>query len=289
MARVRQIQLRTNRMVSATLAGAYRSSFRGTGMEFEEARLYQPGDDARSIDWNVTARAGAPHVKTYREERQLTLQFVVDTSLSMDFGSGARTKREIAAERVAQRSFVAIGQQDMVGLSLFDEETGLHLPARKGSQHVLRVVREVIAAPALGPRSDLAAALEHEAETLPRSSLVFVVSDFRTDSDYEMQLRSLAARHDVIAVRVVDPLEEELPSAGILPLLDVESGRTIEVDTRSRRVRRWWSEDARKRREELATLLRRARTDRMQISTDGDVADPVVALFRRRALRGRRR
>ena len=141
MARVRQIQLRTQRLVSAVLSGAYRSTFRGTGIEFEEVRAYQPGDDSRSIDWNVTARQGAPFVKTFREERQLTLQFVVDTSRSMDFGSGRATKRETVAEFVALLAYVAQQQQDQVGLCLFDSEPGLHLDPRKGGQHVQRVVR----------------------------------------------------------------------------------------------------------------------------------------------------
>jgi uncharacterized protein (DUF58 family) len=147
MARVRQIQIRTHELVSELLQGSYRSTFRGAGIEFEEVRPYLPGDEVRSIDWNVTARTGVPYIKTYVEERQLVLQLLVDTSLSMDFGSGEKTKREAAAEVASLLSFVAVQEQDMVGLTLFDEEPGLHLKPEKGTRHVLRVVREVMAAP----------------------------------------------------------------------------------------------------------------------------------------------
>jgi len=289
MARVRQIQIRTHRLVSGVLQGSYRSNFRGTGIEFEEVRPYQPGDEVRSIDWNVTARTGEPHIKTYQEERQLVLQILVDTSRSMDFGSGFKTKREIAAEVSALLSFVAASNQDQVGLALFAEEVGTHLKPDRGNRHVLRIVREVIAAPAEGSRSELALVLEEQMRHLQRHALILFVSDFQdveNDPDFVDVLARVGRRHDVLCVRVSDPFEERLPEAGILLLRDVESGEEIEVDTRSRAVREAWQADAERRRDVLLAAVRRARADLIEISTDGDVADPVVRCFLRRARGG---
>ena len=289
MARVRQIQIRTHQLVSAVLQGAYRSTFRGTGIEFDEVRPYQPGDEVRSIDWNVTARTGEPFIKTYVEERQLILQFLVDTSLSMDFGSGTKTKRETAAEAAALLSFVAVQQQDQVGLTLFADEPGLHLAPEKGHRHVLRVVREVMAAPAEGKGSSLAKVLDHQLRHLRRRSLVFVVSDFQdVDQEWSGVLGRVARNHDVVCLRVVDPLEEELPEAGLVALREIESGRSVEVDTSSRAVREAWAEAARQRRETLVDALSHARVDLIELRTDENVADPIVRYFNRRARRGGR-
>ena len=290
LARVRQIQIRTHELVSELLQGAYRSTFRGTGIEFEEVRPYQPGDEVRSIDWNVTARTGEPYIKTYVEERQLILQLLVDTSRSMDFGSGAKTKREAAAEVAALLSFVASQEQDMVGLTLFDEAPGLHLRPEKGSRHVLRVVREVMAAQAHGRGSSLGAVLEHQLRHLRRRALIFVLSDFQdAGGDWTSVLGRVARRHDVVCVRIFDPLEEELPEAGWITLREAESGRAIDVDTRSARVRRAWSEAAARRRAGVREAALRARAGLIEVDASRNAADPVVAFFKRRARRGRRR
>jgi uncharacterized protein (DUF58 family) len=284
MARVRQIQVRTHRMVSNMLSGAYKSTFRGTGIEFEEVREYQPGDEVRSIDWNVTARTGQPYVKTFVEERQLTLQFVVDTSRSMDFGSGERTKREVAAEFCALLAYVAVFQHDQVGLTLFADHPGLHLAPKKGHGHILRVVREVIAAPPGGRGSALAPVLEEQLRVLRRRSMVFVISDFASTSDEDWQrvLARMSSRHDVVCVRVVDPFEEELPRAGLVTLRDVETGDAVDVDTRLAAVRKAWADAAVRRRSELEDALRRARADSIELSTGRDVGEPVVRFFRKR-------
>jgi uncharacterized protein (DUF58 family) len=290
MARVRQIQIRTHELVSELLQGAYRSTFRGTGIEFEEVRPYQPGDEVRSIDWNVTARTGEPFIKKYVEERQLILQLLVDTSLSMDFGSGPKTKREAAAEVAALLSFVASQEQDMVGLTLFDESPGLHLKPEKGSRHVLRVVREVMAAEAHGKGSSLAAVLEHQLRHLRRRALIFVVSDFHdVDPGWSGVLGRVARRHDVVCVRVFDPLEEELPSAGWITLREAETGRAVDVDTRSARVRRAWAEAAARRRAGVREAALRARAGLIEVDAKKNAADPVVAFFKRRARRAGRR
>ena len=287
MARVRSIQIRTHRLVSGALQGAYRSNFRGTGIEFEEVRPYLPGDDVRSIDWNVTARTGEPFIKTYVEDRSLVLQLLVDTSRSMDFGSGRKTKREVAAEASALLAFVAARNQDQVGLCLFADEPGLHLPPKKGQHQVLRVVREVVAAEAGGRQTSLAAVLEHQLRHLKRRSLVLVISDFLglESEDWADPLARLARRHDVIALRVFDPLEEELPRRGLIDLDELEGGHATELDASSPRVRAAWSAAARERRAALARRLRRARVDGAELSTAGDVAEPIARLFARRARR----
>jgi len=291
MARVRKIQIRTHKLVSSALQGAYRSNFRGTGIEFETVRPYEPGDDVRTIDWKVTARVHEPFVKTYVEDRTLILQVLVDTSRSMDFGSGEKSKREVAAEVTALLALVAGRNQDQVGLCLFDDQPGLHLPPKKGQHNVLRLIREVMAAPAAGRGSSLASVLEHQMRHLKRRSLVLLVSDFLgVEADgWEDQLARLARRHDVIAVRVTDPLEEALPEAGWVELEEIESGRRVEIDARSPRVRAAWAEDAARRRTALRASLRRSGVDLVEISTTGDVAEPIVACFARRAARHGRR
>jgi uncharacterized protein (DUF58 family) len=291
MARVRKIQVRTNKLVSSALAGAYRSNFRGTGIEFESVRPYEPGDDVRTIDWKVTARVGEPFIKTFVEDRTLILQLVVDTSRSMDFGSGEKSKREAAAEVCALLALVAGRNQDQVGLCLFADEPGLHLLPKKGQHHVLRLIREVMAAPAAGRGSSLSAVLEHQLRHLKRRALVLVVSDFLgTESeDWTDRLSRLARRHDVIAVRVFDALEEALPESGWLELAEIESGRVREVDARSKGVRAAWAADAAARRARLQASLRKAGVDLVEVGTRGDVSEPIARCFARRAARHGRR
>jgi uncharacterized protein (DUF58 family) len=292
MARVRQIQIRTHRLVNTALSGGYRSTFRGSGLEFSEVRAYQPGDEVRRIDWNVTARTGDAYIKTYAEERELTLNFLVDTSSSMDFGSRVRSKRETAAQLCALISFVALRHQDKVGLVLFGEQPGLHLPARKGGQHVLRVVREVLAAEPTPGGSGFAAVLEHQSRVLRRRSVVFLVSDFleqggvplkKGDRPWNESLALLAQRHDVIAVRVTDPLELDLTSSGLVDLVEIETGTRADVDTRSKAVREEWRRRAAERRAAQNALLARARVDVIDLDTSKDIGEAVLSFFRRRA------
>ena len=291
MRRVAQIQLRTHRMVNDVLSGAYRSSFRGSGIEFEEVRRYQPGDDARSIDWSRTAKMGEAFVKTYVEERQLILALLVDTSPSMDFGSRELSKREVAASLAALLAVVALRQQDRVGLTLFGEGPGLHLPPRKGAGAVARVVREVLAARPSEGRTNFRTLLEQQERTLRRRSLIVLMSDFlepegpAAERDWIRVLARLQRRHDVVAVRVFDPFEEDLPSAGLVRLRDLESGADVELDTRAARVRSTWNESARARRAGLIADLARARTELVEVSTAGDLAEPLIRFFRRRVRR----
>lgn len=290
MARVRQIHLRTHRLVNTALAGRYRSTFRGQGIEFEEVRPYVPGDEVRAIDWNVTARAGEPYVKSYREERELTLHLLVDTGMAMDFGTHRWTKREAAAQFAGLLAMVALRYQDRVGLTLFGDQPGLHLPSGKGSHHVLRLIREVIAAPTTPGRSDFSAVLEAQERALKRRSLIFIVSDFLgglRDDRWGIALARLARRHDVIAVRVVDPLEEELPDVGLVSMRSMQDGQLVEVDASARLVRAAWNEAAAARRAKIHEVLTRAGVDRFDLRIGEDLADPLVAFFRRRETRRR--
>ena len=293
MSRVKRIHLRTHRLVNTALSGGYRSTFRGSGIEFEDVRPYQPGDDVRRIDWNVTARSGEPFVKSFREERELTVVLLVDTSATMDFGSARWTKRESAAQLCSLIAMVAMRHQDRVGLELFGSGKGLHLPPRKGGRHVLRLIREVLAAPPGATReSALTEVLENQARVQKQRSMMFVVSDFvgGDDSagaagslpDWSEALARLNARHDVICVRVVDPLEERLPKAGLVRLREVAGAGVIEVDSSSKAVRAAWEARAAARRASFEAGLRRARADSFELRTDGDLAQPLARFFHRR-------
>ncbi|MHC4262092.1 MAG: DUF58 domain-containing protein [Planctomycetota bacterium] len=299
-ARVKLLELRMRRMVSTVLSGAYRSSFRGSGIEFDEVRPYQPGDEVRSIDWNVTARTGAAHIKTYQEERQLVVDLLVDVSASMRFGSRI-SKLDAAEQFTALISCAAELQRDPVGLNLFADGPTDHLPARSGIEQTQRILialeRARREAPRAGDGAGFATALEELERVLRRRTLLFVVSDFHADSEGWIDpLRRLAQRHDVVAVRVSDALERELPAElGLVPVFDPESGARVELDCGSRRVRSWWAERARERDEAFQRATRRARVETIELSTPAwdpdrrsrtdellDV-EPVIGFFRRRA------
>lgn len=298
-ARVRQIQLRTRRAVSNALAGAYKSTFRGSGLEFDTVREYEVGDDIRSIDWKVTARTDKAHIKTFVEERQLSLVLLVDASASMDFGSARATKRELSAELVALLGQVAIVEQDQVALATFGGARELWVPPARTPSLILRLVREVLAAePVRAPGADAGAALAEalvELELrLRRRAMVFVVSDWLLPLDPAARerwlgpLKRLARRHDLIAVRVHDPLEERLPEAGLVTWLDAESGRRVEIDTSSARLRAAWEASAAARRQRWLEDLARSGAATVELSTHKSPVDPVVRFFQARLRRGGR-
>ena len=276
--KIRYIQLRTRRTVTTAFAGEYRSVFRGQGMEFDEVREYQPGDDVGSIDWNVTARTGRPHVKRFVEERELTVFFVVDVSASGRFGSTGAAKTEVAAELAAVVSFAAARQNDRVGLLAFSDRIELFVPAKKGITHVLRIVREILSIEPAGTGTDLPGAMRYLNRVLRRRATVFLISS-TTD------LRMAARRHDLIAASVFDPREAELPPAGMVELEDAESGRLALLDTGSRRVRRDYERRARERREALSRQLRELGIDEIPIRTDAGWVDRLVRFFRMRERR----
>jgi uncharacterized protein (DUF58 family) len=281
---VRKIQIRTSHLVSDLFAGQYQSVFKGRGMEFAEVRLYQPGDDVRTIDWNVTARTGTPHVKRFAEERELTVMLVVDASASTIFGSRRQTKQALAAELGALLAFSAITNNDKVGLVMFTDRIELALPPRKGNRHVLRVIREILSLRPVGRGTDVAAALEHLGRVTKRRCVVFLVSDFLTPG-WRRALRVAARRHDVVAVVLEDPREAELPSVGLVELEEAESGTRYVVDTRDPRVRDGFARRAALARAERDRELRACDVDAVVVGTDRGYVEALLRFFRMRERR----
>ena len=310
--RVREIQVRTGRHVADVLAGQYSSVFKGRGIEFDEVRPYIPGDEVRSIDWNVTARTGAPYVKRYVEERQLTVMLMADVSASQDFGSGSRSKREVAAELCALLSFSATFNDDKVGLTLFHGEIEQYIPARKGQKHALRVVREVLThgnrieeqrrpvrtrwLPFGRRRSwwrkgrqstDIAGAVEFLLSVSKRKTVCFVVSDF-FDENYIKSLQMASRKHDVIAVLISDPRELELPNVGLVSMQDAETGQLVQRDTGSAAFRNAFRDQAAERIQELEQEFRKVKIDFIHIDASQSVVDPIAKFFRMRESRRNR-
>lgn len=279
--KVRYIQVMTNKAVNDVLAGEYHSVFKGQGMEFDEVREYQPGDEIRSIDWNVTARTGHPYVKRYREERELTLLFLVDLSASGRFGSVKNIKNEVATELCALLAFSAIKNNDKVGLVVFTEGVELFIPPAKGTTHVLRLIRELLAFEPSKKGTNIAAAVNYAARVLHRRSIVFLISDF-FDRDYERPLGILGRRHDVIAMAVNDPREFELPDVGLVDLEDAETGALVTVDTGDAGVRRHYAAAGRARSEGLRERLRGMDIDLIEVGTSHDYLLDLIRFFKRR-------
>jgi uncharacterized protein (DUF58 family) len=284
---IRRLQLKARRAVEDLLGGEYHSVFKGTGMAFEEVRAYQPGDDIRSIDWNVTARMGQPFVKRYIEERELTVVLAVDTSGSHQFGTRAQLKREVAAELAAVLAFSAISNNDRVGLVQFTDRVEHFLPPRKGTRHVLRLIRDVLFRQPRRRGTSLREGLDYLNRVLRRRAVVFLLSDF-LDRDYERAFRRTGRRHDLVAVRIADPREEDLPAVGLVELEDAESGRRLLLDTSDRSVREAFRADAAGRREGVRQLTRSAGVDLIEVSTDGSHLDALIRFFRLRERRQRR-
>lgn len=279
--KVRKIQIRTSHVVDDLIAGGWHSAFKGRGIEFEEVRPYQSGDDVRSIDWNVTARAGEPFVKLFREERELTVMILVDASASLLFGSSDQTKKELVTELAATLAFSAIKNQDKVGLSIFADQVELSIPPRKGTNDVLRLIRALLVHRVSGRGTNLAAALDHLNRTNKRKSVVFLLSDFQ-DVDYEKSLRIASRRHDLIPVVVSDRREQELPDVGLLPLRDAESGVVRWVDTSSRNHRFLFQRSVSKRQQTRDDLFRKLGLRPIHISTGEDYVEPLQRFFRLR-------
>ncbi len=282
--KVRQIEIRTNREVTDVLGGQYHSVFKGRGMEFEEVREYMPGDEVRSIDWNVTARFGHPYVKKFKEERELTVMLVVDVSASGQFGSIRQTKNELAAELAAVLAFSAIRNNDKVGLIMFTDQIEKFVAPKKGRRHVLRVIREILAFQPKGRGTDLALALDYLNGVQPRRAVCFLLSDFQ-DADFEKQLRVTGQHHDLVALSLRDPREEGMPAVGLVELRDAETGARALVDTFDRSVRESFAAKVKARLELLRTSLRSAGVDHVEIRCDADYIMPLIKFFR---MRGRR-
>jgi uncharacterized protein (DUF58 family) len=284
--KVRKIEIVTRRLVNESLAGEYHSVFKGRGMEFAEVREYQPGDDVRTIDWNVTSRMGHPFVKKYVEERELTVVLVVDASGSAEFGSAQRMKGEIAAEVAALLAFSAIQNHDRVGLLIFTDGVEKFVPPRRGRRHVLRVIREILYFRPRNRGTRLAAALDYLNHVLHKRSVVFVLSDLM-DRDFERALLLTHRKHDLIVLPMLDPREAELPPVGLVELEDAESGLSLLLDTRSASARNEYARRGRQRIEWLESLLRRAGIDSVFLRTDQPYDRPLVDFFRARARKRR--
>ena len=279
--KIRQIEIRTKGLVSNIFGGEYHSAFKGQGIEFSEVRLYQVGDDIRSIDWNVSARSNDTFIKVFEEEREQTVMLLVDISGSEGFGSQGKFKEEIAAEICAVVAFSAIQNNDKVGLQLFSDEVELFVPPKKGRRHVLRLIRDLFAHDQKSRGTDLSVALNHALHVLNRRSIVLILSDF-LDTDFEPQLRAVSRRHDTIAIHLIDPREEALPSVGLIELTDAETGETMVMDTRNRHAREAYAEQSRQQQQDIIDMLRRIRVDRIPIRTDESYVEPLIRFFRQR-------
>ena len=282
--KIRQIQIRTTHMVSDLFAGQYHSVFKGQGMEFQEVREYQAGDDIRAIDWNVTARMGHPFIKKYVEERELTVMLLVDISGSNQFGSSSQIKRDLAAEVAAVLAFSAIQNNDRVGLILFSDEVEHFLPPGKGNRHVLRVIRDVLYFKAKKPGTSIRSALHFLNNVATRKTVTFLISDF-IDHDYETALAVSAKRHDLISVLIRDPRETTLVPAGVVEWEDAESGRRVLIDTSDAATRKAFDAQVARRQTLLRDLLRKRGVDVIELTTGQSYTQELVRFFRKRGQR----
>lgn len=279
--KIRRIQIRTSRIVDEMLAGQYHSAFKGRGIEFEEVRPYQVGDDVRSIDWNVTARTGEPHIKLFREERELAVRLLVDLSASQSLGTHYQTKRDLVAELSASIAFAAIKNNDKVGLTLFTDEIEKAIPPAKGSRHGLRLIREILYTQPIGQGTDIKKAIEHLSRTANRRSVVFIVSDF-LDAGFRQALKIASRKHDITPVIVTDQRELTMPNVGLIRLRDAETGETILFDTSSSKNRRRYEEYNASRAEERDTLFRQLKIEAIRLSTGEEFVEPLQQFFRKR-------
>jgi len=279
--KIRRIQIRTTHLVDEMLGGQYHSAFKGAGIEFEEVRQYQFGDDVRSIDWNVTARVGEPFVKLFREEREQVVRLLVDMSPSQDLGTQQQTKRELVSELVGSLAFAAIKNNDKVGLTLFTDQIERFIPPKKGSQHALRIIRDVLLTQPTGRGTDLKLAIEQTQRTCKRRSIIFIVSDYMC-SGYQKALRVLARRHDVIPIVVSDQREWTMPNVGLIRLRDAENGTVVVLDSNSKKNRLAYENYMRKTRENQDRYFAKLKIPPIHIATGDDFVEPLKKFFRQR-------
>lgn len=282
--KIRRIEIRTSRIVNAAIAGQYHSTFKGRGMEFEEVRIYEVGDDVRAIDWNVSARHGQPFVKVFREERELTVMLLVDLSRSHQFGTFHQLKQELAAEVCATLAFSAIRNNDKIGMISFTEEVEKYVPPRKGPRHVLRLIRDLLYFEPRGKGTDLAAALEHLNRVTRRRCVVFLVSDFQARG-YERAMQVAGRRHDLIPVTITDPREVELPNVGLIELVDAETGKAVMVDTSDSRLRQHYAAHSATTAERRARVFKRCKIDSIDVTTGEPFIEPMNRFFKARKAR----
>jgi len=282
--KIRTLEIRTRGLVETAFAGDYHSVFKGRGMNFEDVREYQPGDEIRTIDWNVTARMGNAFVKKFTEERELTVMLIVDVSASGNFGSKTQSKRELAAEVACLLAFSAIRNNDKVGLLLFTDRVELFIPPKKGRSHTLRIIREILFFEPVGRLTDPALALDYLNKVVTRRAVVFFVSDFQAP-DFSQALAVTGRRHDFIALRIEDEREKVFPNIGIITLEDAETGEQIEINTANRLTRTRLNETVERHESELLHVLRRNNVDSITLRTGEDYLPPLRAFFKQRERR----
>ena len=282
LAQVKKIEIRTRRVVDDITAGAYHSVFKGRGIEFDEVREYTPEDDVRDIDWNVTARMAAPYIKKYVEERELTVMLAVDVSASSMFSSGDKTKSRTAAEIAALLAFSAIRNNDRVGLLLFSDKTELYVPPKSGKTHGLRLIRELMVRKPESKGTNIGAALNNLMRVLHKKSVVFLISDFLDEGDFAKLLMVANKRHDVVATRILDPIELNMPKTANLVLEDAENGESILFPGRNSAILRRYSRIAEEIHKKNEEICRRAKVDLIDFRCGEDIVKPLVTFFRRR-------
>jgi uncharacterized protein (DUF58 family) len=292
--KVRQVEIRTRRLVDAAMGGEYHSVFKGRGMDFDEVREYVPGDEVRTIDWNVTARSGRPFVKKFAEERELTILLMVDVSASGNFGSTTQSKRELAAELASVLAFSAIGNNDKVGLILFSDQIEQYIPPKKGRRHVLRVVREVLYFEPKHRGTDIVQALDFANRVLQRRAVTFLISDFQPTGDpakamgaLQSAIRLTHTRHDLVAIHIRDRREEELPDVGVLAIEDAETGELLELATSDPKVRARFAEVSRHNVDTLRRMLNAESIDTLELQTGSSYVPPLMNFFKTRERRRR--
>ncbi len=293
--KVRQIEVRTNRLVNDSLAGSYHSVFKGMGMNFDEVREYVPGDDIRAIDWNVTARTGVPHIKKFVEERELTIILMIDISASGEFGSSTASKREMMAELGSVLAFSAVRNNDKVGLILFTDFIELYIPPQKGRSHILRVIREILFFEPERKRTDIKIPLDFINRVIKRKSVAFLISDFCLEEEYDKNLEDLHTKlqisnkhHDLISLIISDPREHQIPDIGWITIEDAESGHQVELNTSDPAVRKGYAALADERRKRLHHTIRSAGVDLLDLPTDASYIPPLLSFFGARRRRMRR-
>ncbi len=279
--KVRKIEIKTKHLSNQIFSGEYHSAFKGRGMAFSEVREYAVGDEIRTIDWNVTARFNEPFVKVFEEERQLTVMLLVDISASGMFGTRNQLKRETITELCAVLAFSAVSNNDQIGLVLFSDKIEKFIPPKKGKSHILRIIRELINFEPTGKETDISMALKYFTQMIKKKSIAFVLSDFM-DNDFEDALKISSRKHDVVALKVLDKAENELPKIGIAKFKDLETGETKWVNTSSKKTRRKYKEQAAERDEAIRQLFRKSKTDFAEIFTDEGYIKPLMNLFKKR-------
>ena len=284
--KVKKIELSTRHLVNEVFGGEYHSVFKGLGMEFAEVREYTPGDDIRTIDWNVSARTGVPYVKLFEEERELTVMILVDASASGAFGTRIQMKRTLAAELSAVLAFSAVKNNDKVGLIIFTDHVEKYIPPRKGRSHVLRVIREVLDHEPVHQGTSINTALEFMSRVIRKRSVTFMISDF-LDKDYEKSLKQASRKHDMLSFHLQDPWEIELPNLGLIQIHDGETGETSLINTGKASFRKTYKAKSRERFEKLQTFFKSSGLDYLPIRTDVPYVDPLISFFRKRASRRR--